>query len=306
MLKQDLTHKFCLIGASLGAGAKIPETKLAPFHLKEMALDKQLGIKWDEILESSTPHNPSIEDRLDIVTQFNKSLCSTVQKAIYDHKKPIVIGGDHSMAIGTWSGVTTAHDAIGNFGLIWIDAHLDSHTFESSPSKAVHGMPVATLLGYGPQQLVDIGSPFPKLRPNHVVFIGARSYEEEEHNLLKQLGVKIFYMDDIKEQGLESIVKQSLDIVTSCSGGFGVSIDLDAFDPQQVPGVGSPEVNGIDVTDGLHVFKGLAHHPNLKAIEVAELNPQLDRHDISSQFAIQLLESILKKNRCANGKISAA
>lgn len=299
-------NEFCLIGSSLGAGAQLPETKFAPFYLKEMAIDKQLGIRWDEFLEAPTPLNPTIKDRLDIVTNFNKDLCAAVQKAILNKKKPIIIGGDHSMAIGTWSGVTTAQNATGNFGLIWIDAHLDSHTFETSPSKAIHGMPVASLLGYGPEQLINIGVPQPKLDPKHVVFIGIRSYEEKEHNLLKNLGVKIFYMDDVKSLGLETVIKQSLEIVSVCPGGFGISIDLDAFDPKEVPGVGSSEIDGIRIEEGLKALKGIAHHPNLKAIEIAELNPHLDCDDISSDFVINLLKVLLKQNSSSDCETSAA
>lgn len=295
MQKHLLNNQYTLIGAALGAGAKIPETRFAPSHLKQMGIAEQLGIEWSKFLDTPPLINPSIEERLETVIHFNQDLCKVVQQTIKNQQIPLVIGGDHSIAIGTWSGVTTAHQTMGNFGLIWVDAHLDSHTYETSPSKAAHGMPVACLLGYGDKQLTSIGSSQPKLNPAHVVFIGARSYEKEEHDFLKKLNVNIFYKDDIKKHGLKTIVNQALDIVSHCSGGFGISIDLDAFDPLQVPGVGTPEPDGISTEDGLEAFKGMALHPQLKAIEIAELNPYLDKNNMSSQFAMDLLKCLFKK-----------
>lgn len=293
MQNHPLNNKFCLIGACFGLGAQIPETGLAPRYLKKLGLAEKLGFAWDSMLAPSPGVLSQNNDCLEIVSEFNMNLCKIIQKSVSQKYTPVVIGGDHSIAIGTWSGITTAYNVAGNFGLIWFDAHLDAHTHKTSPSNAIHGMPIASLLGYGKDQLRNIGAPYAKISPHHLVVVGARSYEDSEHAFLKELGVKIFYMDSIKKQGIEEVIKQALQIVNSCSGGFGLSIDLDVFDPQDLPGVGSPARDGIPTKDGLKALKGLGCSPSLKAIEIAELNPNLDRDNVSTYFAMDLLKILL-------------
>lgn len=282
-----IQNGFSLIGAALGEGAQIPATKKSPAHLKNAGIQNILGIGWDDFLIS--PDFDGTVSKHDLVYDFNCRLHKSVTKTLSEGRKPIVIGGDHAIAIGTWSAFWD------NMGLIWIDAHLDSHTHETSPSGAIHGMPVASLLGYGDERFQHIGRMGPKIKPNHLVFIGARSYEREEHDFLLNLGVKIIYMDDVDRMGFQGAMDAALDYLTDCAGGIGISIDLDAFDPAHIPGVGSPEPGGIHPQDGLDTLLGLAHDPRICGIEITELNPDLDPDGVSCRFATDLLTRLMDR-----------
>ncbi|MCX7126246.1 MAG: arginase [Gammaproteobacteria bacterium] len=171
------------------------------------------------------------------VVNLSEKLADSTRKSVLDQRFFITLGGDHSAAIGSWSGAANAIE--GDLGLIWFDAHMDSHTPQTSLTQNIHGMPLAILLGEGEAELTSVLSPKKKLKPENVVLIGIRSYEEGEAQLLKKLGVTIFYMDDIKKIGMHEVIKKTLEIVTKNTVCFGISIDLDGFDPIDAPGVGT-------------------------------------------------------------------
>jgi len=279
-----------LIAAELGWGAKLHATALGPEALK-----KQLHIGYQKTLKSKTPFHDNVKlsyaERVDEVAEFANALAQAVSQSVINEHFPIVIGGDHAMAIGTWSGVVLALHAAKQFGLIWVDAHMDSHTTETTPSMAIHGMPLAALLGYGEKALTSVCDITPKLDPKNVVLIGVRSYESGEAELLKQLNVKIYFMEEVKKRGFADVLKEAIAIVSNNTLGFGVSIDLDAFDPAIAPGVGSPENDGIIVlSDIKEAFNYLLHQPALKALEIAEYNPT---RDIDNR-TVDLVNIILK------------
>jgi arginase len=167
-------------------------------------------------------------------------LCADVRDALADGALPIVVGGDHSCAIGTWSGVHSFLGAGPAPGLLWLDAQMDSHTPETTYSGAIHGMPLACLLGVGDKRLVEVGGAGPKLRPEHTVLLGVRSYELEEAELLQRLGVREMAAPELSRRGFETCFAEALDIVHRAACGFGIRIDLDVFEPRRVPGVGRP------------------------------------------------------------------
>lgn len=227
-------------------------------------------------------------DALTDIVVLSEKLALSTKKSVLDNHIFITLGGDHTAAIGSWSGAANAIS--GDLGLIWFDAHMDSHTFETTPSNNIHGMPLAILLGHGEKELTRILSENPKLKPENVVLIGVRSYESGEAQLLKKFGVKIFYMDDIKKLGMHAVVQESLSIVTRHTAGFGISIDLDGFDPIDAPGVGSPEPNGIRVDDFLPEFKVITHHPKFIGADIVEFNPVLDCDRKTERLVVKLLE----------------
>lgn len=240
-----------------------------------------------------------------------KSLCFElallVSEVIQQQNKFAVIGGDHSCAIGTWHGVANALGAENPFGLIWIDAHLDAHTPETSISGNLHGMPLAVLLGYGDESLVNLLAPSPVLKPENVVLIGARNIENEELALLRDLGVRLFFMPEIEKRGLNCILKEAYRTVTTGAKYFGISIDLDALDPSQAPGVNTPEPAGLDVNQLMNAFQYLWKHKLLHqrnsnkktqykgflGVEIAEFNPFNDKDHRTVQVMDCLLKSIL-------------
>lgn len=201
----------------------------------------------------------------------------------------IVIGGDHSCGIGTWSGAVHAMHAEDHFGLIWIDAHMDSHTYATSPSKALHGMPLAILMDKGDAKLRHIESYGRKIKPEYLVLIGVRSFEDGEHDLLKSNKVRVFYMDEVIERGIQSVFAEALSIVTNGTIGFGISIDLDAFDPVDAPGVGSPAPGGLRFHEVGDYLPTLFSSEHLKCLEIAEFNPELDHKDKTADIVYKIL-----------------
>ena len=209
-----------LIGASFGWGAQIRETEDGPVHLKLSdsfvdLLDKP-NVGWITTLQpkkSYREHELAVgKETLPFLESFCKDLSATVAREVEHDNIPVVLGGDHSIAIGTWSGVADEKNIRGALGLIWFDAHMDAHTPETSPSHAYHGMPVATLLGYGEDGLRGNS---PAVRPENVVLIGIRSYEDGERNLLERLGVKIYTPADVQEKGFDVVLKEAIEIAST-------------------------------------------------------------------------------------------
>lgn len=178
-------------------------------------------------------------------------------------------------------------------GLVWIDAHMDSHTPETSPSGRIHGMPLAALLGQGAPELVGIAGFSPKLRPEHLALVGVRSYERAEADLLERAGVKIFFMEEVRRRGIRTVLDDALNLASSSATGYGISIDLDAFSPMESPGVGSPEPDGLHYLELDRLLKGIANDPRLLAIELAEFNPHRDIQGRTLALIQELLLSML-------------
>ncbi len=179
--------------------------------------------------------------------------------------------------------------------MIWVDAHMDSHTSSSSQSGAIHGMPLAALLGHGNHHLTKLNGLQPSLNPNNVCLLGVRSYENEEQQLLKSLGVRVISMQEVQKIGFSNAWQQALDIAQAASAGFGVSIDLDAIDPKEAPGVGSPEKNGIRAHDLLAALHKLHHNKAVLTLEITEYNPYRDHNNATAELMAQLIHALLSE-----------
>jgi len=224
------------------------------------------------------------------------TLAERVAGLTYAQQRFLVIGGDHSCAIGTWSGAAAGLAGQGPLGLLWIDAHMDSHTPETSPSGALHGMPLACLLGHGEDAYTQLLHPGTKLRPQDICLLGVRSYEPAEARLLQQLGVRVLFMEDIHTRGLVPCMREAHRIVSRDTAGFGISIDLDAIDPHDAPGVGSPVKDGIPARDLRQALQWIAADADLIGLEIAELNPLLDSGDKTLQAAIEMSAACLAQS----------
>lgn len=203
---------------------------------------------------------------------------------------PFSVGGDHSLAIGTWAAVK---QHCSKFGLICIDAHLDAHTAETTPSQAMHGMSMAALLGFSSPNIKELIGDDPVISPETLVYIGARSFEEEEHDLLKSLGVKIYYMDEVKKRGFETIFSEAKAHITKHTTFYGISLDIDAFDPSTVPATGTKVPDGLLEKEVLSPLSGLLNDPHLICFELAELNPDLDEDDRALAFLWRITKVLL-------------
>jgi arginase len=208
---------------------------------------------------------------------------------------PVVIGGDHSCAIGTWKGIARALAPRGPLGLVWIDAHMDAHTPETSPSGMLHGMPLACLLGHGDPRLAL--EPAAALDPGRLCLVGVRSFESGEASLLERLGVRVFRMREIERRGLAPVMAEALAIARNGSGGYGVSLDLDAIDPRDAPGVGTAVRHGIRAAELRELFGRLAQDPALDALEIAEYNPARDRGGATARLIGDIVLSLLAPAR---------
>jgi arginase len=285
-------RSIMVIGAASGAGAPDPACAEGPEALRRYRVfhDTPLQhVEWDAILR--VPHEAQ-DTPLHAVAALSARLAAEVESVLQAGHFPLVVGGDHSCAIGTWSGVHRALAEKGPIGLIWIDAHMDSHTFATTPSGQIHGMPLACLLGHGEAALTAIDGPEAKLAPEHACLIGVRSHEAGEAALLHRLGVRVFDMDEIRRRGLAEVFDEALAIVRRGTAGFGVSVDLDALDPEEEPGVGTPVPGGLcraELADALSHLRG---DPAFVAMEIVEYNPRRDRQHATAEAAGSLVGAI--------------
>lgn len=298
-----MRKKISLIPFNSGWGAQVRGCADGAKVLKERGLaeflsNQNIKFEWVEFkysnLEAGLKSDSEIDCKsaLPLVEDYCKILNSQVSKALMEGNFPVTIGGDHSMAVGTWSAVAAHYSIEQKMGLIWIDAHLDSHTHTSSPSNAYHGMPASALLGYGEGRLKNVGGETAKISPHNICFIGIRSYEEEEEALLEKLGVKIFFMDEVREKGMEKVLEEAMEIVNNGTYGFGLTIDLDAFDPDRAPGVGSPELGGILRKETFSALRSIGNHSKILGVEIAEYNPYLGEDLKTTNLVMDLLSNI--------------
>ena len=209
---------------------------------------------------------------------------------------PLVLGGDHSIAVGTVSGIAAfAQNAGKKLGLLWVDAHGDINTAETSPSGNIHGMPLAALLGFGVPELTSIGGAPPKVDPANVALVGIRSLDAGEKKRLKETGVQVHTMSDIDRHGVHRVMKRALAQVTDGTNYVHVSMDLDAVDPSVAPGVGTPVKGGLDYREAHLIMEVIADAGVMTSLELVEVNPILDECNASAEFAVELVQSAFGK-----------
>jgi len=230
------------------------------------------------------------------IARASTVLAKAVDRIMERRRFPLVLGGDHSIAIGTISGVATfcrrKHKAL---GLLWIDAHSDIHVPKTSPSGNIHGMPLASLFGLGPKELTGVGGSGPKLDPARVALVGIRSLEDGERKHLADLGIRVYTMSEIDRDGIHAVMSDALARVTDGTECLHVSFDLDAVDPTLAPGVGTPVKGGLDYREAHTIMELIAASKRMTSMEVVEVNPILDERNRSAVLAVELLESAFGK-----------
>lgn len=227
-------------------------------------------------------------------------VCSRLADRVYDDldqgRFPLVLGGDHSQAIGTLCGLARYHRPRGErVGVLWIDAHTDMNTPETSPSGNIHGMPLATLLGRGAPDLVALSGPEPALLAEDVVVFGARDVDPTEAPLVRELGVRVYTMSEIDQRGTAVCVAEALEQVTRHTAGVHLSFDLDGVDPADAPGVGTPVPGGLSLRESHMICELASQTGKLLGMEMVELNPTLDERNRTGQLAVWLILSALGK-----------
>ncbi|MEK6750124.1 MAG: arginase [Pseudomonadota bacterium] len=287
----DARCVFHALGIASCAGASDRTCQTGPDILYGLLQRQPVAHAHGELRWATTlrdPTGPGL-DALAVVTALAQRVAQQTRLWVAHGHAFVVVGGDHSCAVGTWSGAAHGMRARGPLGLIWIDAHMDGHTPETSPSGALHGMPLAILLGHGPHDLTQLAGALPTLQARHVWLIGVRSYEAQEQQRLTELGVNIVYMPEVKARGIVSVLMQARAELARATAAYGVTIDLDAVDPVDAPGVGCPEPGGIHADDLLAGLRGMGHDPCVVGLEIAELNPRYDPTQKTALLARDLL-----------------
>jgi arginase len=209
---------------------------------------------------------------------------------------PVVLGGDHSVAVGTVSGVSHFfHEREQSVGLIWLDAHADMNTPESSPSGNVHGMPLACIVGHGPAELTDLFGYKPKIAPRNVVIVGLRDVDQREKSNVMEYGVNAFTMREIDERGMRSVMDEAVRLATDGAAGFHLSLDMDFVDPKDAPGVGTPVRGGVTYREAHLAMEMIGDSRRMVSMEVVEVNPVIDEINRTADLAVELVMSGLGK-----------
>lgn len=230
------------------------------------------------------------------ITRASKLLAKNAERIMARGRFPLFLGGDHSIAVGSVSGIAAfARRKRKKVGVLWIDAHGDLNTPATSPSGNVHGMPLASLLGYGPNDLKTVGGHFEKIDPDNVALVGVRSLDEGERKLIETTGVHVYTMSDIDRQGIHRVMKKALAKATNGTGYVHVSFDLDSVDPTIAPGVGTPVKGGLDYREAHLIMESLNEAKVMTSLEIVEVNPILDEHNTSAEFAVELVQSAFGK-----------
>lgn len=278
-----------LIGAAWGLGGPEPGCAEAPAVLTPLLVEELQ--RCGTPLAAGPMLSPARTERRRqlAVSKLCGLLAAAVADALARGRLPCVLGGDHSCAGGTWTGV--ARGVKGPLGLVWIDAHMDAHTPRTSHTGRLHGMPLAWLLGQDDDPLYGLATGV--IEPQHVALVGVRSFEPEERERLEGLGVRIFYMEEVTKRGLQAVLAEAVAIATRGTTAFGITVDLDVVSPDEAPGVGTPVPGGVSGADLTRALEGIGGREDLAAVELVEYSPRLDPTGRSARVAIEILRAAL-------------
>lgn len=306
------TNRVALLGAPLGFGAGKPGSELGvdaiclskirgqflTEHVRSLGYEvgEPLMIEINEPVDRAlVGGNPRF---LAEIAASCRNIAAVVRGTLENGAMPILIGGDHSIAIGSFSGVASHFRGRGeDVGLIWFDAHADINTPETTPSGNIHGMPLAVLLGHGSRELVEIEGFAPKLNPKCFAHIGARDIDAGEQMAVNQYGLRdnFFTMSDIDKRGMQACVKDAIEIASAASGGYAVTFDIDIIDPRFAPGSGTLVRGGATYREAHLALEIIAEQGGMRSFEIVEVNPLLDEHNITVELAGELILSALGK-----------
>ncbi len=296
-----MAQKVRIIGVPMDLGQSRRGVDMGPSALRVAGLQqriKQLGHAVEDIgnLVVKQPEEQHYGEKrakyLNEIAETCKGLAEMTEKAVADGFLPLVLGGDHSIAIGSTGGVA-AHfrKSEKRVGCLWLDAHGDMNTPESSPSGNVHGMPLASLIGHGATELTDLGGFKPVVEPRNVCIVGARDLDSKERKIIKTTGVHVFTMRDIDERGMRDVMAEAIRFATDDTDGIHVSLDLDFVDPEDAPGVGTPVRGGVTYREAHLAMEMICDSEAMVSLDVVEINPVIDLHNKTAQLGVELVLS---------------
>jgi len=291
-----------IIGAPIDLGVSKLGVDMGPTALRYAGIFEAFeyaGFKYNDAGDLNVLRNFSLDHlppdirqnhRLNEIIRVSNELAQFVYDTYSNNEMPIILGGDHSTSIGTIAGIAKASKRL---GLLWIDAHPDANTPETSPSGNIHGMTVAISLGYGYDQLVNCFDFFPKLRPEDVCIVGAKDIDQEEKHFLEKNGVSFFSTFDIENIGISGVMKQAAEIVTKNTDAVYVSFDVDVMDMQLAPGTGIMTKGGLSYREICYIMEYIGNNIELSALDVIEVNPLLDVKNKTAELCVELVMSLL-------------
>jgi len=299
------TREIEIIGAPVDLGQGRRGVDMGPSAIRIAGLEPHLetlghavldfgdiDVRIPETLEIGSPkirYKPAILAACD-------TLRREVERSLAAGRIPVVLGGDHSIAIGSIAGASNHFQARGHsLGVIWFDAHGDSNTPETTPSGNIHGMALAVSMGLGDPDLAGLGGRSPKIDPRHTVLIGVRDLDSGEREILKRSGATVFTIREVDERGMRDIVLEAIGVASKGTAGVHVSFDLDVIDPEEAPGVGTALAGGITYREAHLAMEILSERANVVSLDLVEVNPVLDTRNVTGILAVELASSLLGK-----------
>jgi arginase len=302
---QHPNRKVTIIGVLMDLGADRRGVDMGPSAIRVAGLNERLAGLGYEVTDAGNivvrnPEMMQITDRklkyLPEIAAACQTLARQVEAALEEGAIPIILGGDHSIAIGSVSGLAAYyHQHEHRVGVIWFDAHGDMNTPETSPSGNIHGMPFAAILGHGAPELTHIGGFAPKVYPEDCVLIGARSVDPEEAVALKASGIRVITMRELDERGMSAVMDEAMWLASRHTGGFHVTMDMDFVDPDFAPGVGTPVPGGPTYRESHLAMEKIADSGKMLSFELTEVNPVLDVSNKTAELGVQLILSAFGK-----------
>jgi arginase len=296
-----MPQKVRIIGVPMDLGQSRRGVDMGPSALRVAGLKariKQLGHTVEDIgnLEVKQPEEMQVGEKrakyLQEIAETCQDISKNVQESLAEGFFPLVLGGDHSIAAGVAAGVASHfRKDEKRIGYLWLDAHGDMNTPESSPSGNVHGMPLAAIMGYGADELVNLGGFTPKAEPGNIVIVGARDLDAQERKIVKKSGIHVFTMRDIDERGMREVMADALKYATDDTDGIAVSLDMDFVDPSDAPGVGTPVRGGVTYREAHLAMEMIADSEAMVSLEVVEINPVIDEHNRTALLGVELVLS---------------
>ena len=298
-------RKVGLLGVPMDLGGGLRGVDMGPSAIRLAGLRRgieRLGHELDDQgnvpvqrPETRHPGDPNARFLREIV-HCCKRLRDRVRRMLEADVWPLVVGGDHSIAVGTVAGVSAHHHERGEkIGLIWFDAHADMNTPDTSPSGNVHGMPLAAILGHGAPQLTELGAVTPMVDVERSVLIGIRDVDRKERALVRETGIRAYSMRELDMLGMDRVMREAIAIATDGTAGFHLSFDLDGCDPGDAPGVGTPVDAGVTQREAHLLMEHAAESGKLLSLEMTEINPIVDDRNRTAEYAVELVLSALGK-----------
>ena len=295
-----MNKKISIIGLPMDLGQSRRGVDMGPSAMRYAgvierlsALDYDIKDLGDITISQSSPADNKGElsnlKNLRQVTKANEQLAQMVDEQVGEGSFPLILGGDHSIAIGSLAGISKHYQSL---GVIWYDAHGDLNTEKTSPSGNIHGMPLAASLGLGHSNLINLHGYSPKVKPENIVIIGARSLDEGEKELIKEKGIKVYTMHEIDRRGMAQVMEETLSYFKKHTDGLHLSLDLDGLDPTEAPGVGTPVIGGLSYRESHLAMEMIAETEMLTSAEFVEVNPILDEKNKTATIAVGLMGSL--------------